>query len=812
MESEDEALFLRRIADFWQEGEYQIAKGQMEEFIVQYPKSTYSDPLCAALGDLYLREKNFSNALEWYSQIQTPEFTNRAFLNRMQCLYELQWYSTLSEECEAYLENGPNLYATYFLAISLYHQCLNLTKNPEQLAALAEKAKPHFETLFKSELSNEIAQGYAHLCCLLKDFEKASLIYLDLANKDPALQEEMLFQVALIQSEYDKNQALQTFDQIAKLGQTKAKEAAYNRLVIAYDLGRYEDLTQENLLSQIPSEKIEFARLLIGQSLIQLKKYETALTTLKTVLEQAAPSEVHHATLLALIDASYQAGNLPELNIAIEKLTLLYPDDSQLPKAYFSRAQIQKKNQNLAAAKEDLEKLLAQFPQFEQKAQVVFELTHLDHKTGSWETCYHRAHAFLTEFPDHAFSLFAWRYYISSSAELARKNPQLRDQLISDLEIFLKLTPEDQEKGEWQLLLAKTHYEMKEYSKAMSCLETLQTPNAHLLLALCQKELKGDLHEFCSVAETAIEEGANLIDLGQIHASLFNAHIELSQMDKAATHLYSAFQAGADIKPENLLWLADLYLGKLNEDETQFVIAHRAAQLLDKCKAALHHPEAVIPKLAKVYSLLGRTDEEIALLESVESPELETQLLLAQGYAKKGIIEKATPLFDAIVASSATLRSPIAAAASLQSARLKMNSANPDLTQIATQLKNLVVQKNIEGEPYYLEAALDYVALQAGKDLGKKFSLLKKTKIDFEKGDDLLSKDYQEARLKSPRKDKMVRGYLQLMDAEILAAAEPENKAKVKALLLQIINEQTASALLQRARMLLTSIDEPVKS
>src|SRR5579872_3782878 len=92
VEGDDEALFLRRIADFWQEGEYQIAKSQMEEFIVEYPESPFSDALCSALGDLFLREKNYSNALNYYAQVQSPEFVQRVFLNRMQCLYEMQWY------------------------------------------------------------------------------------------------------------------------------------------------------------------------------------------------------------------------------------------------------------------------------------------------------------------------------------------------------------------------------------------------------------------------------------------------------------------------------------------------------------------------------------------------------------------------------------------------------------------------------------------------------------------------------------------------------------------------------------------------
>src|SRR3990167_6977509 len=78
-ENQEEALFLRRIADFWQEGEYQLAKIQMEEFITEYPKSSFFEPLCVALGDLSLREKNFSVALNYYSKVKSPEYFEKIF-------------------------------------------------------------------------------------------------------------------------------------------------------------------------------------------------------------------------------------------------------------------------------------------------------------------------------------------------------------------------------------------------------------------------------------------------------------------------------------------------------------------------------------------------------------------------------------------------------------------------------------------------------------------------------------------------------------------------------------------------------------
>jgi tetratricopeptide (TPR) repeat protein len=529
----------------------------------------------------------------------------------------------------------------------------------------------------------------------------------------------------------------------------------------------------------------------------------------------SAVSETLHATILSLLDASYQASDLATLDETIAKLIAAYPEDPELPKALFSRAQILKKDQEIDKAKKELENLLVQFPDFQQRPQVIFELTHLDYKAKAWGSCYRRAQEFLKEFPDHELNTFAQRYFLSSSLEIATENPEFKERLVEDLQNFLALPLSESEKKEWELVLAKTFYELKQYTQASALLQQIHSPNAHLLLALCHRDSSSDIQTFCEMGEQALSDGADLIDKGQIHACLYNGYLELSDISRAAEHLYAAFMAKAPIKRENLLWLADLYLSQLEEDEGNFSLAHRTALVLDKCKAALHDDEEVICKLAKVYAVLGRTDDEIALLESLETRGIEAELLLAESYARKGVVERATEMFDAIVSTGSTLRSKACASASLQGARLKLASENPDLTKIAMQLKTLVIQKNFEGEPVYLEAALDYVDVQAKTDAAKRVSLLQKTKLDFERRDDLLSKDYHEARARSPRKDKVYQGYLQLIDAEILAAGamlDEQNRkdlrSKAKDILHQIVNEQSATALLERARVLQLSIDE----
>ncbi len=826
---DEEALFLRRIADFWQEGEYQIAKTQIEEFISEYPESPFSDTLSAALGDLFLREKNYSNALKYYAQIQSSEFTQRAFLNRMQCLYELQWHATLADECEAYLNNESNLQVTYFLAIALYHQCINASQQIDHLQQLAQRAKPHFEALSQSELSSETAQAYAHICCILKEHEKAVEIYLDLAKKEPQLEEEMLFQVGLIQSECAKDLALETFDRIAKLGRKKAKEAAYNRMVLAFELGKYEEIAKQELLGEIPEELRGTARLFLGRSLLYLKRYEEAVKELQAYLEEAPPVEPFYAALLSLLDAAYQCGDLISLDKAIEQLAAKDPNHQEMPKALFSRAQVLKRKERFSEAKEQLQGLMDRFPTFPQKAQVLFELAHLDYKEKAWSSCYESSLRFLNIFPKHELAFYIRKYFASSSVEIAKQKPEHRKQLIEDLIALLEQTPpSEEEKQEWQLLLAKTYYELSQYKEAIACLQNQKTANGRLLLSLCYRDVDHDIEQFCKLAEEALSEGADLIDQGQIHSLLYNGYLEIAKGDadlqRAAHHLYQAFEANADLKIENLLWLADYSFANLTEINTpnpNFSSSCTAAQtssLLKKCIGLIQHTEGALQshldplvcKQAKLYSLLGRVDEAIALLAPLSSPSDEAQLLLAENYVKKGFIEQATALFDAIVDSAGTVRSPLSASASLQGAKLKIATGHPNRTEIATQLKTLIIQKNLEAEPLFLEAALEYIGLMGDNNPEKRLSLLQKTKEDFEQTDSLLSKDYHAARAKNLQKDKLFQNYMKLIDAQILreqAQIDLQNQkdlqAKAKDLLLQIINEPIASALEERTRKLL---------
>ncbi|MDP1608259.1 MAG: hypothetical protein Q8L98_02965 [Chlamydiales bacterium] len=818
IEPEEEALSLRRIADFWQEGEYLLVKNQIEGYLTKYPDSAYYDTLCAALGDLCLREKNYSTALDYYSRILDPEWQNTVFLNRMQCLYYLEWYTTLADECEEFLAKNEHTtaapQATYYLAIALYQQCLNAENDPELLETIALRAKPHFATLLENGRSTEVSQALAYLCCTLKEFPQASDIYLQLAEQDEERKEQLLFQAAVLQSSFDKEKATSTFKKVADLGQNKAQDAAFNYLVLHFEMKHYDLILQEkqDLLTKIVSSQQPNAHLLFGQSHFHLKEYSEAMKELTFFVDSALSYETRRPGMIYLLAAAFKENDLAAFERTIAQLD---PQDSEQPQALFAFSSLLKQQGHKEKATDRLAYLLDTYPEFPEKPKALFELTDLEYQNRHWKSCRSHAQWFVAEYPSHELTPKAWHYLISSSTQLSEQEMlgqhTLKKQLTSDLEILLTYADlfTKEEICDWQFLLAKTYYELHEHQKAFELVEALmqhpsfpEIANTYLLMALLQKDESAEL--FCYYAEEALSLGANLVDTTQLHIALFNGYLESSEkqpelIEKAAHHLFIAFSAKGTLQPENLDWLANYYYTRAEKED---IATLRAIQLFEKCSKTASNTY----KLAKLYSLTLQIDKQVALLEETkESLGPEAKYLLAEGYKHLGKKEEAIALFDAIVTESSTLRNPTGAAASLESVRLKQEKGTISCQDAATCLKNLMIQRRLTNEPVHLEAAIEYIVLQSEGNPAKRLALLQKTKADFETTDDLLSKDYHEARQKIPEKDHIYKMYMYFFEADIslceyLLTKEPSLREQLKntteTLFLRIKKDPIGDALL----------------
>ena len=237
--------------------------------------------------------------------------------------------------------------------------------------------------------------------------------------------------------------------------------------------------------------------------------------------------------------------------------------------------------------------------------------------------------------------------------------------------------------------------------------------------------------------------------------------------------------------------------------------------------------EGVIYQLAKLYSFLGKSEAQIALLnellENNPSSEykLEAQFLLAESYAAIGNQAMAASLYDFVAQTAPPIRSETSAKAHLQKALLKtkeilkhqLDLNHPETMETLTLLKDLILQKALPNEPVHLEAAFEYAHLKELLDPQppqQRIAFLKKLKKDLESTDDILSKDYHQAKERFPEKEKIYLGYIQLLDAEILlyearnsadVNQQKELQAKSKDLLLEIIRQQAHPKLIGRANL-----------
>src|ERR1700722_6055696 len=94
----EQALFVRRILEFWRDREHAIVKSQIKQFIALYPESDYTDSLLVILGDLLWKEQNFEEALATYHTIKKSNLKEKVFNNRLDCLYHLKKYDNLIDE------------------------------------------------------------------------------------------------------------------------------------------------------------------------------------------------------------------------------------------------------------------------------------------------------------------------------------------------------------------------------------------------------------------------------------------------------------------------------------------------------------------------------------------------------------------------------------------------------------------------------------------------------------------------------------------------------------------------------------------
>lgn len=604
IENKEEAFLIRRIAEYWKDQDYKVVKAQISDFISLYPKSKINDHLRGILGDLYLQEQAYEEALSTYRMISNTEIASKVVLNKLQCFYELGEFEQMIREGSRYLTHKTEEIELRqdefnFLMAEAHFRTAAKLENPKHKQELLAKAEPLYEKVMGSSFNDPTMFALAEIYRLREDNTKAASLFLELADRHTDQYEELLFHAALSQAEYDRTSAIETFTKIVDKKGAKASDAALNRLILYFQEDRFDEVVDayEPVLSHVSDDKRATLDYIIGRSYFAQEKFDDAnkWLTKYVAVSDASRSEMRNALLMQLNCAqNLKSSDLYENTMA--KLEELFPKDSELPQASFIHAMMLKDAGDYAGAETKLASIIRNHPEFEDQETLYLEYSLVTYNNENWKESRSMLASFLDDFPESSHTAIAWKYYLSTSLNLLKEveagnsDYYTKDDFLDDL---TKVMEQDSvlsqnERKECLFLQGKIAYELEEYESASEYLndyvslygEDATASEAHLLVALCHHKMGGDPQMFCKHAEAALTGDSDLGQKSSIHLELFNVYLSMIQKSEkkdpkadttemytlAATHLYDAMKLQElPIKLENKLWLANHYYSKAME-------------------------------------------------------------------------------------------------------------------------------------------------------------------------------------------------------------------------------------------------------
>ncbi len=681
-QTEDEALFLRRIAEFWEDQEYALVKKEIFDYFEKYPEGSLNDSLYAILGNISLNESDYLNAVNHYDNIKADEFRDKICFNLLGCLYQLNWHERLITECDTYLEKTEGDLKDkikHLQALAYYNESQKYKDDKEKQKEFLEKTISKFELLLETKYETQAREYLSQIHSDLQDFHAAVKYYFDLAEKNPIKQEDYLFQAALLQTHFDKEKALETFSHIFEMNQNKKNEASYNKVLLLYEMQKYEDLLNEKdqLLKSINNDKKPLAQFFIGRALFNNKNYKDASEYLQESLEMEDKTSLQmKISLVMLMQCSYQLNDYDLFNKTFEVFSYCFPNDDQMYEGIFAKALLNKKNNNYELAKADFEYMINNYSNVEEKELFLFEYAHLLYLINDTENSREKFKIFIEKNQNHDLIKTSLNHIVNCSIKDLHNSTEerlieKRQQLIEDIKYAMdnKSLFSNKELSNFKFLLSQTYFDMHDYSTCLNELEDIIKNNsensvissendyisinvlaqANLMMGYCHKYLYNNNKRFIDYGEKAIALNSDLKDKNIVYINLFNSYLSLAKENeaiddtmllKAADFLYDAFKiVDSNINQANLLWLADYYYGKvfhflennykniLSENSNLNEMSKKALDLFEHIKSLskkddknnFQKIEEYQIKLAKLNKIQKNYPLQISLLEEIVS-------------------------------------------------------------------------------------------------------------------------------------------------------------------------------------------------
>lgn len=628
-ESDEEAFLIRRIAEFWKDGDYKIVKIQILDFFDRYPESKFKDYFLGILGDIYLQENNYEQALNSYEHINNPEINEKIILNKLQCYYELDQFDHLALEGRPFIDKdleslkGREQELHFLVAEGCFRQALQ-EQNMEVKLSLAHEAHKYYDRLGDTPYSEAATFALAEIYAIIGENKKSADTYLALAELHPEMKEDLLFQAGILQSQFDRNAAIETFNQIKQIDGHKAQDASFNLIVLLFQNEDYNQVinSYEKIASLIPNAHQPTFDFIVGKSFFSTGDYTNAIDPLRRYIDsQYVPNDQLKNALLIQMTCAHQIGNEELFHTTFEKLDTLFPNDPEIPKALFMHAMILKEQGAISRADEKLIEIKEKYNDFEDQESFLFEYGLLAHQNERWEESYQTFKEYVNTYPKSTRIDAAWKLFLSSSLNLYKRSDEDslygKELFFEDLKNVLAhhhfLTSEEMK--DYSLLYGKIAYEMEAYSGALHVLQDhlftkvteesdpLALAEAHFIAGLCHAEMQADYSAFCMHLEQAMHLNPEIYDTSTTHLQLYNAYIslagygneeqvkiEIEQQQNFTSHAADHLQKVIDngelvIKQENLLWIANYYFHN-TKDYVEAHWTHKASDHPEIARAA----------------------------------------------------------------------------------------------------------------------------------------------------------------------------------------------------------------------------------
>lgn len=817
-----EALLLRRITEYWKDGDYATVKRQVIDFLTKNPETPLRDPLNSMLGDLYFQEHNFQQSLASYDAIQSDEIKEKIFFNHLQAHFEMRDYLPVIEKGEHFLKEKNKsvevdpLKVRYLIAEAYFRYSLT-TDDMEKKVFYLKLAKPHYKILSQTSYSERALFPLAEIHRLLREDDRAAGLYLTLAERHPEHRERFLFQAAILQIKENKFEAISTFYKIHEMGGKRSRLAAFNALILMVQTEQYEDYLRfhKEAISLMPEQKVPLLNFYEGRSHYALGNYPQAVLALENFIavNKQKSKELKTAFLL-LANCSRYLKDIPLLERTSYAYQTIFPKDSEAAKVLMIHAQMSRDSGNYAQAVTDLKTLIASYPDNEETEAALYDCALLLSQTDQWGEAREMFSTFLNQFPESERKNNAWRHLLNCSIEELRSSGD-KQSFVTVVE--KALTEENvlsqKEKDQYQLAMLKCQYELGQldFPKIADYIAKVADRSllaeAHLLMAICQKS---DTSLFIHHGETALQNNPKLAENTVLHLELYNAYLTkgLSEVEdksffygRSAQHLFaSGAWKDRSIKLENYLWLTNFYY-------------NQAVSGRDFDKAKLLYTNLLGPELnvdleiealkfAHLLDIYKERKEQIEILKELidkqqtDAPwKLKRRALLelARAYEADGQTQNAIKYYTELTSGGERSASIVTNTAQLHLAKLQYNlinlsertGENPELIAILHDLKDLQIQKKLLAEPLHLEAALQYAEIRSNmatpeNAVKNSHFFYKRMYDDFNNLEDPITQEYSFVKAQHPEKNAIFSAYMNYLQAQMHKCESQLYRAKNK--------------------------------